>query len=286
MIDVFESTYKYKIPSNEELIPIFKKITGSDTIVILSRNIIDKSIYSCLEKIELNNSTFFVLKSVSEMTKNEVMVHQYVNNLRINAPYFYYGKIKKTTDENGTSFIIMEYLEYYYHLYNILEEELYFEAVRSLGEMHLFTMQKITVLREKLNIPVYDYKWYINNVERIIFELSRFSIRNPHPEYLPKELMSKLQRLSPKIKHYLESLSDIPLTLVHGDFDSGNIIYFEKGIHAGNVKAIDWGHGHIGIPLIDIAHLVNSLGYFDYDMKITLIAEYLKTCSRLLLKRQ
>lgn len=210
--------------------------------------------------------------------KSEIKVHQYVNNLRINAPYFYYGKSGVGAKTQALNFIIMEYLENYLHLYNILEDELYYDAVRSLGEMHLLSMQKIDHLRDKIKIPVYDVNWYLENVDRIIFEISRLSINHPHPEYLPKELISKLQRSGPKIKEYLNSLIEIPNTLVHGDFDSGNIIFFHKGKHIGNVKVLDWGHGHIGPPVIDIAHLFNSLGYFDYDRKIMLIAEYLKTC--------
>ena len=210
--------------------------------------------------------------------KSEIKVHQYVNNLRINAPYFYYGKSGVGAKTQALNFIIMEYLENYLHLYNILEDELYYDAVRSLGEMHLLSMQKIDHLRDKIKIPVYDVNWYLENVDRIIFEISRLSINHPHPEYLPKELISKLQRSGPKIKEYLNSLIEIPNTLVHGDFDSGNIIFFHKGKLIGNVKVLDWGHGHIGPPVIDIAHLFNSLGYFDYDRKIMLIAEYLKTC--------
>ena len=210
--------------------------------------------------------------------KSEIKVHQYVNSLRINAPYFYYGKSSVVASGRESNFIIMEYVENYLHLYNILEDELYYEAVRLLGEMHLLSMQKLDILRDQIKIPVYDVKWYLDNVDRIIFEISRLSIYYPHPEYLPKELISNLQRSVSKIKYYLNAISDIPNTLVHGDFDSGNIIFYHKGKHVGNVKVLDWGHGHIGPPVIDIAHLFNSLGYFDYESKIMLIAEYLKTC--------
>ena len=219
--------------------------------------------------------------------KSEIKVHQYVNSLRINAPYFFYGKSNVSNDKrftsgrNGSNFIIMEFVENYLHLYNILEDELYFEAVRLLGELHLQSMQKIDYLKNQVQIPVYDVKWYMDNVDRIIFEISRLSIHYSHPEYLPKELISTLQRSVNKIKYYLNEIIEIPNTMVHGDFDSGNIIYFQKGKHTGNVKVLDWGHGHIGSPVIDIAHLFNSLGYFDYDRKIMLLAEYLKTCRHL-----
>jgi aminoglycoside/choline kinase family phosphotransferase len=210
--------------------------------------------------------------------KSEIMVHQYINNLRINAPYFFYGKSSISGNKTETNFIIMEFLENYLHLYNILEDELYYEAVRSLGEMHLISMKKIDYLKNKLKIPVYDITWYLKNVDRIIFDISRLSINFAHSDFLPKDLISKLQRSAPKIKFYLNEIKEIPNSLVHGDFDSGNIIFFQKGKHIGTVKVLDWGHGHIGPPVIDIAHLFNSLGYFDYERKIMLIAEYLKTC--------
>ena len=223
--------------------------------------------------------------------KSEIKVHQYVNGLRINAPYFFYGKTSVSSGrsnikdgDKGANYIIMEFVENYLHLYNILEDELYFEAVRLLGEMHLLSMQKMDYLKDQIQIPTYDVKWYLDHVDRIIFEISRLSIHYPHPEYLPKELISTLQRSVTKIKYYLNEIIDIPNTLVHGDFDSGNIIFFQKGKHIGSVKVLDWGHGHIGPPVIDIAHLFNSLGYFDYERKIMLLAEYLKTCRPLFSK--
>lgn len=264
----------YKIPRNEDLKNIFQKILGS-SVEIIKREQIDRNQFSCIEKITLNDSSVFVIKSLSNLMKSEIKVHQYVNNLRINAPYFFYGK---DGFEKTPNYIIMEYLENYLHLYNILEDELYFEAVRLLGEMHLNSMQKIEQLEHQIKIPVYDIPWYIENVDKIIFEISRLSIHNPHAEYLPMDLISKLQRSSQKIKYYLNEIKDLPNALVHGDFDSGNIIFFNRGPKIGNVKVIDWGHGHIGPPVIDIAHLFNSLGYFDNERKILLLAEYLKSC--------
>ena len=273
-----ETKINYVIPNNQDITIIFQKIIGSNEIRIVNREQIDKNQFSCIEKITCNDSSVFVIKSISNLMKSEIKVHQYVNSLRINAPYFYYGKSSVSASGLESNFIIMEFVENYLHLYNILEDELYYEAVRLLGEMHLLSMQKLVILRDQIKIPVYDVQWYLDNVDRIIFEISRLSIHYPHPEYLPKDLISTLQRSVSKIKYYLNAISDIPNTLVHGDFDSGNIIFYHKGKHVGNVKVLDWGHGHIGPPVIDIAHLFNSLGYFDYERKIMLIAEYLKTC--------
>ena len=282
---MLESRVNYIIPKNDEIVVIFQKIIGSDDIRINKRELIDKNQFSCIEKITCNDSSVFVIKTISNLMKSEIKVHQYVNSLRINAAYFFYGKsnvsrnnLNSKNVDAGTNFIIMEFVENYFHLYNILEDELYFEAVRLLGEMHLLSMQKIDYLKNQIQIPTYDVKWYLENVDRIVFEIARLSIHYQHPEYLPKDLISKLQRSVSKIKYFLNEISEIPNTLVHGDFDSGNIIFFQRGKQAGNVKVLDWGHGHIGPPVIDIAHLFNSLGYFDYERKIMLLAEYLKTC--------
>ena len=275
---MLEQKVNYIIPRNVDINIIFQKIIGSNEIQIVKREQIDKNQFSCIEKITCSDSSVFVLKSISNLMKSEIKVHQYVNSLRLNAPYFFYGKSGVGGRDQSINYIIMEFLDNYLHLYNILEDELYYEAVRSLGEMHLHSMHKIDQLLEQIKIPIYDIPWYLENVDRIIFEISRLSIHYPNPEYLPMELISKLQRSASTIKSYLKEIKDIPNTLVHGDFDSGNLIFFQKGKHVGNVKVLDWGHGHIGPPVIDIAHLFNSLGYFDYDRKIVLLAEYLKAC--------
>jgi hypothetical protein len=278
----FNTPFKYNIPDNKEIQITFQKILGSNDILVKDRETIDMNSFSSVEKIILSNDSVYILKSVSEIMKSEISVHKYVNNYRINAPYFFYGKLSDSSDPRNKSkcnYIIMEYISDYLHLYNILEDELYFEAVRLLGELHLGSMQRMKKLKES-KIPEYSVQWYIDNISKIIFEISRFAIKHASPDsvLLPKKLIADLHQKIPKIMEYLNEIADIPLSLVHGDFDSGNIIFFKKGTHGGFVKAIDWGHGHIGSPLIDIAHLVNSLGYVNYDTKIKLISEYLKAC--------
>ena len=78
----------YTVPRNEDLKFVFQKIIGFP-IEIIKREQIDKNQFSCIEKITCSDSSVFVIKSISNLMKSEIKVHQYVNSLRINAPYFF-----------------------------------------------------------------------------------------------------------------------------------------------------------------------------------------------------
>ena len=92
--NALEPRINYIIPKNEDILVIFQKIIGSNTIHIIKRELIDKNQFSCIERITCEDSenrsntsstSVFVIKTISNLMKSEIKVHQYVNSLRINA---------------------------------------------------------------------------------------------------------------------------------------------------------------------------------------------------------
>jgi len=59
----------------------------------------------------------------------------------------------------------------------------------------------------------------------------------------------------------------LPRTLVHGDFDTGNVVMISED----RIAALDWGLAHCNVPLIDVAHMV---GRFDAATSRSMAVRY------------
>ena len=65
-------------------------------------------------------------------------------------------------------------------------------------------------------------------------------------------------------------VDEFPRTLVHGDFDPGNVVMLAED----QVGALDWGLAQCGVPLIDVAHMV---GRFDVPTRLSMTRCYLES---------
>ena len=68
------------------------------------------------------------------------------------------------------------------------------------------------------------------------------------------------------------ALKGVPLCMVHGDFDPGNLFFT-----GGRWRSIDWGLAHRNVPLVDVAHMVMR---FDEPTRTQLITRYLEEATR------
>ncbi len=68
------------------------------------------------------------------------------------------------------------------------------------------------------------------------------------------------------------TLQDVPLRMVHGDLDPGNL-FFTRG----HWRAFDWGLAHLNVPLVDVAHMVMR---FDEQIRSRLTRRYLGAISK------
>lgn len=80
---------------------------------------------------------------------------------------------------------------------------------------------------------------------------AEFAVENA--AHLPREILRLGSRLNEHLLTVIDRLSRPPLTLVHGDYQLGNIFYGETG----EIRAVaDWQVIVKGRPAMDVAHLV------------------------------
>ena len=117
--------------------------------------------------------------------------------------------------------------------------------------------------------------------------MGKFSEKLP---MLSKKIQNDLYLTSDIIEQFLNSLeiirssilktTQLKRTLVHGDFDVGNIFF--KPTENGNLRnndkqitAIDWGLSHIDFPIVDLANLLNSLKNIAENDRDSILESYL-----------
>ena len=73
-----------------------------------------------------------------------------------------------------------------------------------------------------------------------------------------------------RVEGLAERFGEDSLTLIHGDFDPGNL----HTLPSGEVTALDWGLCHISTSLADLAHMVER---FNEPEQLALADRYLKS---------
>ena len=134
-------------------------------------------------------------------------------------------------------------------------------ALSALAEVHRGYYGETEELSD---IPRWDIDW-IASQSSSTCEILDSLIRSSK---LPTLSRSTLGVYKEQLAVLRESTANLERTVVHGDFDPGNLIATEHGI-----GAIDWGLSHINTPLIDLAHMVER---FAPEVRKRLAGAYLE----------
>ena len=241
------------IPSNQEIEKNLKKRDLNYQIEF--RKNLDSNPFSNLEIIKfVGISQQYVLKSVISDLKSEIKNHNIANNEPITAAKLLSSEIDKKFNKY---YLIMEKIEFD-HLFSLqLNSDItinYYKTIADkLANFHL-KYSNISNLKNH-DIPIYGISRYFKIIDKLGNRLQILSDAENHEYLLDKELVKEFDNYIGSIKGFLNPFKETIMTLVHGDFDTGNIIVnkIDKDIYA-----IDYGLSHIDLPIIDIAHLLNA----------------------------
>ncbi|MFX0142292.1 MAG: phosphotransferase [Candidatus Hodarchaeota archaeon] len=258
-----------KTPSNEKLNILLKSLKKSNEFTVKSRRILDQNPFAILEVIDFlqipNKS--YILKSMVPILKNEIVVHQYTSDYKINGAQYIYGH-----SENSLHFILMEKIDDLVPIFFIDPEEAksyFFRITRNLAKFHLESSHDVQILKNS-GIPELGHQFYVSILNKIKKGVRRFADSMKHPYYLTPDLVSEFESKMKKIYQILGTYSKGKLSLIHGDFDFGN--FFVKNIN--EICVLDWGMGRIDVPIIDIANLINSLEDYGVDYQTSIFKTY------------
>ncbi len=215
------------------------------------RKPLDSNPFSNLEIIKFKSmKKAFVLKSIHPILKTEVIIHTLVSEDPLNGAPILNSKID---DKKSNYYIIMDKIQFE-PLYLIPMHEsvkLYHTLAEKLANFHL--KNNNTKLLKKLKINEYGFSTYSEIINKLGQRVENLSKLHKQKEMLNEKLVSDFKSNIYSISTILEPIESTKMTLVHGDFDTGNLVVKNKDIFA-----IDFGLAHIDIPVIDIAHLLSS----------------------------
>ena len=217
------------------------------------RKSLDSNPFSKLEIVKFHGvEQEYVLKEIHPVLKSEVLVHTLVTDDPLTAARLLNSKFN---EKDNIYYLLMEKIELD-HLYLLplnKSVDLYHSIAEKLANFHL--KHNNVKLLKKLGLREYGIPTYKVILSNLGTRVARLSESVKHDEYLNKNLIDDFSKNIESMKHLLEPIVSTKLTLVHGDFDTGNLVVNRKD-HA--IYAIDYGLSHIDVPVIDIAHLLSA----------------------------
>ena len=269
------------IPASDEfVIKTFNSFKNDKVKELTKREFYDTSLYSMLEFISFDNhSEKFVLKSLKRTLKHEIPIHHFVNNYSINGANIL---ASFSSDFYNLHFIIMEYINDLEPVYNYDDADLvdhYSELAKHLAFLHVNSSRNLKQLKDE--VIEFSYLYYLDLLAKFAEKLPMLSKKINHELYLTEDIIDQFLNSLGNIRNVILKTNQLRRTLVHGDFDVGNIFF--KPMQMGNsqnikrqITAIDWGLSHIDFPIVDLANLLNSLKMISESDRNYILESYLK----------
>ena len=226
---------------------------------IQNRSIIRKADLSIVERVRLvrenGSEKTVILKTTRSMLGHERKVYRLLERFRICAvALFMYGG---STNAASIWFLLEDIGD---SIKIDMSKAIIGQVLEDLAAVHSHYLDRPDDLND---IPRRDSKWLASSSEEILRRL--LDISTTHN----LELGNSIDLFQQKLEYLGRELSNHPLTIVHGDFDLGNLHYSPSG----QIAALDWGLSHINIPFIDLAHMVEP---FDKQEQLKLADQYIQ----------
>jgi len=244
-------------PSSAEL----SRVTGAS---VTERHILRISDLSVVERVTLTERPdtlpwTVILKTTLPVLRREPLVHRLVSSFPICA-----AQMIASSDTNASEadpWMLIEEVEDRIGDRAFTTQQVT-QALVEMARLHRYYVLESAALNDDAILRC-DRVWLESLAEslpesfQILDQRYGFNIS----QEVQRRFRDRLADLSGKLDGYA-------LTLVHGDFDQGNLVLLDGG----RVAALDWGLAHVNIPLVDLAHMVGS---FDVATKRSLSSTYL-----------
>ena len=267
--------------SNDFILKVYNQFSSKKAQRIIKREVYDYSLYSMLEFITFDASEEkYVLKTLKGSVKHEIAIHRFVNDFSINGAKFIAGY---SSDFLNLHFIIMEYMEEIQPVYNYDDKDLvhyYAELAQNLGTFHVKSNKFIKKLKSDFSVTEFNENYYRNLIDKYIEKLPMLSVEIKNELYLTNDIIEQFLQKSEQIKKAFIRMQNLHRTLVHGDFDIGNIFLRPSNNNRMQIVAIDWGLSHIDLPIVDMANLLNSLNTLSNSDRSFILESYLRVAKK------
>ena len=233
---------------------VLRRATGAD---IAARCTLRKTSLSIVERIAKTEGTTAILKTVHPALRHEARVHELAARFRICAARL----LATSAPDEDPAWLLIEDLGEDAGKGALLPEQIA-QALIDLAALHRHYAAESVILYS--DILRCDSAW-LEEMRRDL-PATFAHLQRVHGLDIDGQVQ---RRFDARLAHLAETLERYPLTLVHGDFDPGNLARLDDD----RVAAFDWGLGHANVPLVDLAHMIGAL---DAENRIPIVAAYLE----------
>jgi hypothetical protein len=230
--------------------PADQQIESVTGLAIIDRTTIQLGHLSWVERLRVHQSdtgNTLVLKTVCRALAHERHVHAAVQDYSICAP-----KLLAADDASADhdAWILLSDVEKV--TFDELRADEATQALVALAAVHQACLGRPDVT----DIPRRDLSWLAEHshetAEHLTFLIQRQGLDLG---------MASIPVYCEQLKMLAERHGAQELTVVHGDFDPGNVVCLSSGQFA----SLDWGLGHLNTPLVDFAHMAERFTRVEQD---------------------
>ena len=227
---------------------------------LIERQLMHQGPLSIVERVVFGAAALrpMILKTIRPALASELRAHRLASSFPICAAPLVASS--ETDASAGTQWLLMDEVHDRHNDTSWTPEQLTYALVE-LAQLHRAYIQNPAPL-EQAELLCCDNPWY-EKVGATLPEIFQ-QLDRDYDLSLPSDVRD---RVSQQIVALAVQVERLPRTLVHGDFDPGNVVMISED----RIAALDWGLAHCNVPLIDVAHMV---GRFDAATSRSMAVRY------------
>lgn len=241
------------------LVPTDDELEASSGLKVIGRELIRETALSFVQRLQVDDQQrpTVVLKVTVPELRHESAVHEFASGMEICG-----AKLIASNSEAPFPWLIQEDVgaETPAREFGLQDVA---ELLESLAEFHAMSVTGEISGRSPVAVSDRSLSWLVANYEDVEAVVEpAISLADPY-----QRLQQPNYHFAFGLDRLAKIVDRIPVTLVHGDFDPGNLVYSR-----GRWRAIDWGLSHWNIPFVDVSHMLQR---FPTKEHLPLIQRYL-----------
>lgn len=251
--------------ASQIVLPADEAVAAATGFEVERRETVRKTGLSVVERLHVTGGpqATVVLKTTVPQVRHESAVHGFASGLEISA-----ARLMASDSNAPFPWLVQEDLGAG-EVSGEPQLEDIAAALEMLAEFHVKSMTAVALS----DVPDRSLPWLVKNIDQV--QPMVLQAVGDEPDPILKEFADERSSVhfAAGLRRLAEIMSRLPVTVVHGDFDPGNLVFSR-----GRWRAIDWGLSHRNVPFVDVSHM---LGHVPSKEQIPLVQRYLDAAARL-----
>ncbi len=238
--------------------PALEEVSERLGMTFTSREVVSDSGISVVERLRSDRSSLILKTSVPEL-RHEAAVHHLADSLEIGG-----ARLLASNSDAQFPWLVQEDLGEH-NSSRLLARDEVGSALEALAEFHVKAANESDA---QADVPDRSPQWLVANLDQVA-NLVEGALKQTEAIDVQR---SDIKQFRGGLSALSDATSRMPTTVIHGDFDPGNLAYSR-----GRWRAIDWGLSHRNSPFADVAHMVMRFPKLE---QLPLVERYLEAANQ------